>query len=254
MKDYVATQWQDTLTENQLADFAKIWSLDAPWFEEPNYRRGGWSGVAKLTLSTATGDKTVFLKRQLNHIYKPLSHPIKGAPTFAREMKNILRFKHAQIPSLEPVYYAQRRDSEGLKAILITEALDGFQSLEACLHDCITAEDRQQYIQPVAELVKQLHTAQFRHGCLYPKHLFVKQHADTMQVRIIDLEKARFWPFRQNRQLRDLGTLYRHTQGITIKEKIKFLHYYLGTPKLGTQGKNLWQAFVKRYQRKHMSK
>ena len=47
MKDYVDERWRPIMTYNGLPDFDALWRLDAQWFEEPNRRRGGWSGTAR---------------------------------------------------------------------------------------------------------------------------------------------------------------------------------------------------------------
>ena len=59
-------------------DFDTIWQLDTDWFEPPNHRRGGWSGVVKYVLETTHGAIDVFIKRQENHVSKTLLHPFKG--------------------------------------------------------------------------------------------------------------------------------------------------------------------------------
>ncbi|MBY0544184.1 MAG: hypothetical protein K2Q14_01380 [Gammaproteobacteria bacterium] len=77
MKDYMNENWQAILKANNLDNFEKLWNLKADWFEEPNKRRGGWSGVSRVELVHPEGGKAViFLKRQENHIYKPLRNLI----------------------------------------------------------------------------------------------------------------------------------------------------------------------------------
>ena len=45
MKEYQANDWEQLAHSNGLDSFDAIWTLDIGWFEEPNQRRGGWSGV-----------------------------------------------------------------------------------------------------------------------------------------------------------------------------------------------------------------
>ena len=44
-----------TLDGCRLDDFDAMWSLELGFVEEPNVRRGGWSGVSVAELSTANG-------------------------------------------------------------------------------------------------------------------------------------------------------------------------------------------------------
>ena len=64
MQEYIGKGWEKILRDNGLADFDSIWNLDAGWFEEPNKRRGGWSGVSRISLKTEEGGSLgMFLKR-----------------------------------------------------------------------------------------------------------------------------------------------------------------------------------------------
>lgn len=55
MKHYIAEEWRDILVFNDLDSYEKVWALDAEWFEEPNYGRGGWSGVSRIELKLPLG-------------------------------------------------------------------------------------------------------------------------------------------------------------------------------------------------------
>ena len=69
MTDYLGEGWQPLLSKNNLATYASLWELKADWFEEPNIRRGGWSGVVKVTLKqTNDVPVSIFIKRQENHL------------------------------------------------------------------------------------------------------------------------------------------------------------------------------------------
>ena len=62
-----ATPGGALLKRNGLDSFEAIWSLEAPWVEEPNFRRQGWSGVCRLTLDASEKQPVViYLKRQEN--------------------------------------------------------------------------------------------------------------------------------------------------------------------------------------------
>jgi hypothetical protein len=97
MNDYTAAEWKGIFAFNGLRTFDDFWKLEAKWFEEPNKRRGGWSGVARCELKLPEGGKAaVFLKRQENHITRTFTHPIRGLSTFVRE------FAHTALLCLPP--------------------------------------------------------------------------------------------------------------------------------------------------------
>jgi hypothetical protein len=56
---FIAPQHQATLKLNHLDDFDSIWNMKVDWFEDPNERRGGWSGVGKLGLKTVSNENWV---------------------------------------------------------------------------------------------------------------------------------------------------------------------------------------------------
>lgn len=251
MKGHIANKWQNILAYNNLDSFDKIWNVDAGWVEEPNQRRGGWSGVTKLELKhPVEGTCNVYIKRQQNHVTKSIMHPLRGVPTFQREAKNITRFTQHGIPTLTLVYYDERVEQGNLQAILITAELDGYQSLEQWLAQWETEplplRQKKQVIAKIAQVVRDMHNAGFRHGCLYPKHVFLKLDSETgNEVRVIDLEKARAWPIKHSRMAKDLGTLSRHSH-CNSTDKLRFINYYSQQRKLTKEVKLLAEEIYKR--------
>lgn len=55
MKAYINERWRSILAHNGLSDFDALWKLQAEWFEEPNFRRGGWSGVSRCGIESSRG-------------------------------------------------------------------------------------------------------------------------------------------------------------------------------------------------------
>ena len=227
---------QRLLEHNQLADFEQLWTLEAEWFEEPNYRRNGWSGVSKYALTDASGKKNwVFIKRQENHNFKTLLHPFKGVPTFRREYNNIRHLNNQQIPTLTTLYYGERTIKGNDQAILITQSLEGYQSFE----DFFSPQENQQLPQRPAimaltgKVIRAMHDAHFRHNCLYSKHLFVKCNGNDIDVRLIDLEKLKWLPLTSQIRRNDLSRLIRRGEPLTYEDlKNILLSYY-------QSGKNL---------------
>ncbi len=199
MSDYICPNRFSWLKLNHLSSFDQIWSYPAEWFEEPNSRRGGWSGVGRIApQSPETGERGVFLKRQESHVRRTLRHPFSGEPTFACEFR-MMRFLHAHgVPAPVPVFFGERLVDGKPRAILMTEELAGYKSLEEVSASLFTQSRpplalQRALIRGVAETVKKLHVARIQHRSLYPKHLFVSWPSENdPQVAVIDLEKSRF--------------------------------------------------------------
>ena len=219
------------LIANHLADFEALWSVSADWYEAPNERRGGWSGVSRYVLADGSA---IFLKRQENHLCRTLRHPIRGIPTFYREYRNILRLQEHDIGSVEALYYGDRQAAGCWRAILVTLALDSFMNLDewnaAPAHS--EREQRESLIRVIALACARLHHHRLQHSCLYGKHLFVPRAAPKTEsyreadVRFIDLEKLRRGISRERVGAHDIDQLMRHTDGWSDIDKATFLAAY----------------------------
>ena len=170
--------------------FDFFWRQQGEWVEEPNRRRNGWSGMIKLTM----GEKTYYVKKQCNHLNRSLQHPT-GWPTVSREHQNIIRLNQLGIGTPRPVFHGVRRTSSGLEAILVTEELVGFRSLDH-LHD-LTSEQKAALAREVGRILGIMHRAHLQHSCLYDKHIMARWNNQEPEVALIDLEKLRkpllFW-------------------------------------------------------------
>ncbi len=255
MAEYFQNEWQQVLAINELDNFNALWTLEADWFEEPNIRRGGWSGVVKIDLDAPQGNIGVFIKRQENHLTKSLLHPIRGRPTFEREFRNILRLRKNNIPTLEPVYFAKRILKGDHQAILITKELAGYTPLES--QRFLTTGDlikdsghKDRLFKKVAEAIRVMHHHHYQHNCLFLKHLFIKPDGDSWDVKIIDLEKLKKTIFKRSAVYRDLYTLYRHAEGWSTKDRVKFFQAYVQEDKLSDKSKMLWKAIERKILRK----
>lgn len=239
--------WQEILAANNLDNFDALWDLKTEWFEEPNVRRGGWSGVVRVNLDTAQGKVGVFIKRQQNHMTKTPFHPIKGRPTFEREFKNILRLRKRNLPTLEPVYFAQRNFQGDSQAILVTRALDDYTPLDSerflQVGDLIcNAAHKKALLTAVAKVLRDMHQYNLQHNCFYLKHVFARSDGDSWDIKVIDLEKLK-WTFSRDRAVfRDLSTLQRHAQGWSKKDHVSFFKAYVGESQLSAEAKALWKS------------
>ncbi|MGB5717250.1 MAG: lipopolysaccharide kinase InaA family protein, partial [Gammaproteobacteria bacterium] len=134
MQDYSANDWPAMAAANGLDSFESIWALDIGWFEEPNQRRGGWSGVSRMEVEYPDGHREgIFIKRQQNHNTFSWWSPFKGISTFRREFQNLMMLHDVGVPTLEVLYFAERGVADDRRAILVSRELTGYASLEDCM-------------------------------------------------------------------------------------------------------------------------
>jgi hypothetical protein len=252
MKYYLNERWRPILAHNGLTDFAALWQHKAEWFEEPNHRRGGWSGVARCELTLPNGGVcAIFLKRQENHSARLWTHPVRGVPTFYREFRQIMHYRDCGIPTLDPVYFSMHREGKDHRAILITEELTGFVSMEDRVQDWLKngappRKTRLRYLETIADLMRNMHAKGIQHNCFFPKHVFTRVTADgNIEARIIDLEKSRWRPSRTASALRDLYTLNHDSLCWSCSDRLWFFKTYLQIDHLTPFAKWLWHRIEK---------
>lgn len=250
MRDYVSPDWQETLKANHLDTFDRLWPVsEDAWFETPNQARGGWSGVTRQVLRLPDGSQTgIFVKRQENHTYRSWRHFFRPAATLEREFRNCLRFAQLGIPSMEPLYYAERCVNGKLQAILVTRELEGYRSLDNPAFQPIRQlprAERSRVIASVANIIRQMHAQGFQHTCLYPKHLFVRiNDKGNVEARFIDLEKTRWFPFKRWIVVRDFDSLQRHADGWSRTDRLRLFLAYRQERKLDPASKKLLRAIL----------
>lgn len=251
---YIAPRHQATLVLNKITTFDAVWDLHVDWFEDPNERRGGWSGVGRIDLSTSNNVKLgVFLKRQENHNRKTWLHPLQGMPTFLFEFKMMRFLASKQVPTLVPIFFGFHQQNGSLQAALMTEELAGFQSLEDATEKSFASKrpslkQQRSLIAQVAQTVGKLHRAGVQHRSLYPKHLFVDK-AGKRDVVVIDLEKSRTKWLPVMRTFYDLSTLNRHAKYWSKTSRLCFYKQYFQVEKLNIYQKWLLNLIVKRSSR-----
>lgn len=218
--------------------FAAVWAKKMDWFEEPNVRRGGWSGVGKTTITGASGESLeVFIKKQQNHGRRTFLHPMKGEPTFRREFANLRFLADHQFLAPEVVLYAESAVDGQVAAVLMTRALD-FQPLDAYLKNSQAPQCA--FVTKVAQEIRRFHDLGMVHRALYPKHIFIKTD-DDVQVAVIDLEKARHTRCKWYATFFDLAALHRHTNGVRQTLRMRFFLTYMQQETL-----NFWSKFLLR--------
>lgn len=231
-----------------MASFEAIWQHEVAWFEPPNERRGGWSGVGTMTLqANQHAPLRLFVKKQQNHGRKTLRRPIAGEPTFRREFQRLKFLESQAFAAPKVVFYAE--DLATRRAILITEALENYAPLDQVTVQLFEHRDRaaqQRLLHAVAAAIRRFHSLGLVHRALYPKHIFVKNADTAPEIAIIDLEKARFSPFFLWRAYFDLSALHRHATSWQSAQRMRFLFSYLNTSKLNFWNKLWCKALLRR--------
>lgn len=252
---FVSEKYVQLLQKNQLDTFEKVWSRKVDWFEEPNERRGGWSGVGRITLQQNDGTEIgAYLKRQDNHCRTSWLHPVKGVPTFQREFEMMHYLDKCGVAAPEVMLFS-RNPGGDLKTTLLTKELAGFKPLEELTEDLFASSRtplllQNSVIRAVAILTKKLHAANVQHRSFYPKHLFVNMDdVNAPKVAVIDLEKSRINYIAVMRSLIDLAVLNRHAKYWSRSRRMYFYLQYLGVDKLTPFTKWLCRRIVKRSNR-----
>lgn len=195
--------------------FEQFWDWRGEWVEPPNLRRGGESGVERVRRDDGV---LLYCKRQCGHLYRSLLHPF-GRPTVLRERDAIRAFERLGVRVPRLVYCGARRDGEaGWQALLVTEALDGFIDFE-CWYASMagrpdTEDERARVLDQIATVLARLHRGGWQHGCLYPKHIFIRLgegQGATPDIALLDLEKSRRRFAQARAAFNDVGKIKRHS-------------------------------------------
>ena len=227
MTDFLAAEDRALLERHGLGDFDTLWAKELEAVDEPNTNRGGWSSVFRLDLE----GRGYYLKRQSNYLTRTLHRPF-GEPSFAREFRNISRYRQLGIPALQAAFFGERKVDDEVRAILLTRALDGWTDLDSLLQQWRQLSDGQRtaILQACGLLARRLHEARQMHGCFYPKHIFLQACDDGYQAQLIDLEKTRSLLFGQRDRIKDLDPLLRRASVWSDDEVRELLATYLDQP------------------------
>jgi hypothetical protein len=227
MNDFLATEDRALLERHGLADFDALWARQLDAVDEPNTSRGGWSSVFRLELE----GRGFYLKRQSNYLTRTLHRPL-GEPTFAREFRNISRYRQKAIPALQAAFYGERKVAGEYRALLLTRALDGWNDLDSLLEQWPALSDAQHRAILVAcgQLARKLHGVGQVHGCFYPKHIFLQATGDGYAAQLIDLEKTRPLLLGRRDRVKDLEPLLRRAGAWSQEQVRQFLAAYLDQP------------------------
>lgn len=192
--------------------FERWWQIRGEWVEEANQRRGGESGVQRI----AGKSGPLYCKRQSGHLHRSLCHPL-GRPTVLREAESIRALRALGLGVPELVYYGARKQGDVWQAMLVTQELPGFVSLDrwyATQASAVSQATRMQVLDRLGQALALMHSAGWQHGCLYAKHIFVRIEEGTpgpvIELALIDLEKCRRRWLRHFAARHDMAQLARH--------------------------------------------
>jgi len=162
--------------------------------EPLNKRRDGESGV-QLLLPRNPSHATLYSKRQTGHLYRSLRHPL-GRPTIMRELHAYQAFAELGVNVPKLVYGSARKHQGQWQALLITQALTGFISLEQWYEAEQSAEHSACMLNALAVALARMHRGRWQHGCCYAKHVFIKINnndigSPSAEITLLDLEKSR---------------------------------------------------------------
>ena len=250
MQDYSANDWPSTAAANGLDSFESIWALDIGWFEEPNVRRGGWSGVSRYEVTLDDGrHEGIFIKRQQNHITRTLRYPFRGITTFRREFQNLMLLQSFGIPTLEVLYFADRQVNGDRRSMLVSRELAGYSSFEDCMvywsqHGMPEKPVWREIIQRLAAIARRMHRHRMQHNSFLPKHVFIGEAGGKMDIRLIDFEKSKRRLTREQALLRDLDTFNRRAPGLKMTDRLRFLLAYHETDRVNDRVRKTWDRLV----------
>ncbi|MDP9785093.1 lipopolysaccharide kinase InaA family protein [Pseudomonas fluorescens] len=213
-----------------LDDFEHFWSQQGEWVEEPNVRRGGESGVQRIK---SKDGKLLYAKRQTGHIYRSWLHPF-GRPTVLREQDALLALTRLGVRVPKLIFCGAQRDPiHKWRALLVTQALEGFEEIEhwyaaggrerhgEAVHD--------QILLALAQNLARMHKGRWQHGCIYIKHVFVRVtgegEAAKAEVALLDFEKCRQRLTARRAASHDLKQLRRHSSFSDADWK-KLVYFY----------------------------
>ena len=178
----------------QASSFERWWQCRGAWVEPLNKRRDGESGV-QLLQPRNPSHPTLYSKRQTGHLYRSLRHPL-GRPTIMRELHAYQAFAELGVSVPKLVYGSARKHQGQWQALLITQALTGFISLEQWYEAERSPEHSACMINALAGALACMHKGRWQHGCCYAKHLFIRIEHDESgspraEIALLDLEKSR---------------------------------------------------------------
>lgn len=217
---------------NRDANFDKWWDTYGEWFESGDQLVSGESGIQRLH---AADGRLLYSKRQVNHLSRSALHPF-GRPTILDELQALEALKRLGVRVPEVVFSDARKVNGEWQALLVTEALEGFNSLEDWyLKGGPQSGDEalnQQMLRQLANTVGLMHVGGWEHGRLSPKTIFVKVRMQgdeaVPEIALLGLAKARHHMSTHQASSHDFDYFKAHHQPMPESDWVQFAHAYRG--------------------------
>lgn len=196
-----------------MSSFDRWWNCRGEVVEPFNNRRGGQSGVERVTDSELG---VLYIKRQIGHIFRSFRYPF-GRPTAIRERDAYLAFANAGLQTPEIVFVEARKSHNEWQAVLVTRDLSGYTSLRNWYAmggpAKLGAEAYPQFLVSLGQTLGRLHRRRWCHGSLHFSHIYVTpgNASQLPEIAFLDLERAQRKPLVSLAVKRDLRTLKRRT-------------------------------------------
>ncbi len=253
MKNFEFDRWdRGRLLVNH--DFAALFravrwtTFEAVWAATSQAAVAKDAGTERVTcrfeLPGPEGSQAFFIKRHtspsLYEAIKPLLHgkmPCHGAKV---EWDGLVAFHDAGLATMVPVALGQG----GSESFLITVELQGCTKLSEC-----PAAEQTEWLVPVAEVARRMHSAGWHHQDFYLGHLLRPDDHDG-PIHIIDLgrvQKHSPW-FARRWIVKDLAQLNYSVKNARATDRLRFWKAYQGRP-LCDQDKSLIRSILNKTQR-----
>lgn len=210
------------MSQTLQGDFDFWWQAPGEWVEPPNERKGGLSGVRFIRPDPQ--GPSYYVKIQHGHLFHSLRYPM-GRPTTVREWQGLKRCQALGVNAPPPVFFKARKGSQGWQAVMVTAALEGYQSLQAMLKDdALDADQRHVIFTALADNLLRLHRSSYKHGHLYPKEVLVRLDSEvSASTALVDLEKCQRRPLARLAAMRDLTRLFGDARPMGMRDEECFL-------------------------------
>lgn len=234
---YVRTDVRPVLQKNAFARFDDFVRPDRGEVIQSH----GIREVARLELTDETGPRTVYLKRygpmDLKDALKDLLLFRRVRTKAAHEFEMLAAFRRAGIAVPVALAWGERHVlGRDRASFLMLEALPPGEPMRAVMLRLKEPSRRRRLIASAAEFVRRMHQAGCAHTDLFAQHLFVTEREDgRWSVTVIDLQRAVCRPSLAAKERgRDLASLMVSVapDAATRRERMEFLHGYLGRRKL----------------------
>ncbi len=220
------------------------------------------SDVVRVPIDAAIGGPdAIFVKR---YLYKRLGQRIKqmfrgtlfGKSRARKEYEFLLEMCRRNVPTVRPIAYGERRRGAFLWAsFVITQGIDGFQSLDLFAlahlhHEKLSRSKKQTLIGELGEMIRHMHDAGVRHGGFYWRNILIATSPnDGFDFLLLDPDThARLFdsPVPQADAIADLSEFVASAMALGMRGGfLRLMKAYFQMDKLGAEQKRFIASVVK---------